>query len=576
MVYLFCKIKLDVIDLKQKKKRRFVSVLIMFAVIFSFAVPANAAQTNLVQTGTQQDIAEQNTVQAKYYTVTESASSLPSYYSSKGLGLTMSVRAQDANNCWAFGAVSSLETFLLKNGEDVPLLSPQHMNHWGTKDIYNETGWFRTYLDGGYPYIATGYLTSWSGAVAENEYPQTTPYDNYNAVSKDLSAKYGVTGIVYLDGNDKNAVKSAIMNYGAVTANYHTNNVMYYNNSTASYYCYGKYDANTSGSEQSDDGTTFKTLSGHCISIVGWDDNYSKNNFKSGHLPATDGAWLVKNSAGTYFGNNGYFWISYCDNYLFDEIFGMNYAYCDYEKIDSDKKLYQNEVYGATYEYRYIELSDITYSNVFDFGNDFTSIDKIVFESTSLGAKYTIYYIPISNDKPTNFKSKWIKLGEGTVDYEGYICADIDDYKVPDGKGAIGININTNGLSVENGIGVNEWLSNGAKQLFVPESTYGQSFVTYSGNTKDVMQVYNDYLNDSIGGTFVIKAITNKVYSVTLLGDSDLDGRLTISDVTLIQKYQAGVAQLSKQAIANADYNCDGKLTIFDATMIQRKLAKLI
>ena len=38
------------------------------------------------------------------------------------------------------------------------------------------------------------------------------------------------------------------------------------------------------------------------IAIVGWDDNYSKENFKAinGVLPENDGAWLVKNSLGDY------------------------------------------------------------------------------------------------------------------------------------------------------------------------------------------------------------------------------------------------------------------------------------
>ncbi len=45
---------------------------------------------------------------------------------------------------------------------------------------------------------------------------------------------------------------------------------------------------------------TYKeTPPNHMVCIVGWDDNYSRNNFNPAHKPPKDGAWIVKNSWGS-------------------------------------------------------------------------------------------------------------------------------------------------------------------------------------------------------------------------------------------------------------------------------------
>ena len=40
-------------------------------------------------------------------------------------------------------------------------------------------------------------------------------------------------------------------------------------------------------------------LANHAVTIGGWDDNYSVNNFMTGNRPQNNGAWLVKNSWGS-------------------------------------------------------------------------------------------------------------------------------------------------------------------------------------------------------------------------------------------------------------------------------------
>ena len=61
-------------------------------------------------------------------------------------------------------------------------------------------------------------------------------------------------------------------------------------------------------------------------------------------------------------------------------------------------------------------------------------------------------------------------------------------------------------------------------------------------------------------------------------GDVNLDGKLSIMDATVIQRYLSTDAstQLNDLQIQIADTNGDGKVTIMDATEIQRKLAGII
>ena len=88
-------------------------------------------------------------------------------------------------------------------------------------------------------------------------------------------------------------VKKGVMDSGAVmTGMYMSKSKSYYNSATCAFY----YPYNGSN---------------HAVLIVGWDDEYPKENFAI--VPKSDGAWLVKNSWGEDWGIGGYFWVSYCD-----------------------------------------------------------------------------------------------------------------------------------------------------------------------------------------------------------------------------------------------------------------------
>lgn len=535
-------------------------LLTLVIILFNISTSAFAAEVDLAGTSANSDTsllaADFDIVGTKL----ESETELPVYYSSKDYGYTTPVRSQIYNTCWAYSSMGTFESILLKLGIPTEHFAPMHMNHWGTLRE-DGTGWNRGYADGGYSYIALGYLTSWQGPRLESDYNEKTSILEFETLSATAPKQAVVNGAIYLDTRDIETVKTAVYEYGAVVANYHVNEA-FYNSTNKAYYC-------------NIEGLTTPQLNGHAISIVGWDDDYPKENFNETARPENNGAWLCKNSWGTYWGNGGYYWLSYEDYYIFDTRFGHSYTYNDVSLYDEKTHLYQNEVDGATYEFEYISnQSALTYINVFDTDENFNTIDRVNFETTSQGALYNIYSIPLDAEStPTRDINKWKAIGSGVVPYSGYLSIDTEDFKVDDTKFAIGVELSKNNGS-NNGIGVDEWLKSGEKMIFTPQSQHGQSYVFYgNGNVIDLMDFYSERLEDEIGGTFVIKAVAKESEKELLLGDVDFDGKVSILDATLIQMGLAQTKPLTLEQMKVADMDSDGTVSIMDATIIQLKVA---
>ena len=419
---------------------------------------------------------------------------LPARYSSREAGFTTPVRRQQNETCWAFGSLASFETLLLKNNIATDVYSAQHMNIWGTVNE-DGTGWQRNSGSAGLSYIPLGYFMSRQGPFSIEAFPEESTESNFDSFS--ATPQYAPTSATYFnDDADRDSIKLLIYRYGSAVANFNSDRQYLSNN--RDYYC-------------ADSTISIGNLMGHAVSVVGWEDNYPKENF-SGSIsgtPKENGAWIIKNSWGTYSGDRGYFYISYEDVWLFDKIFGPSYAITGFDKVTDEMAIYQNEIYGATYEFNYLgNRNDIVYMNVFDFSEKDRILDKVIFETTALGADYTVYYIPYAKTQPTSDTDLWQTLSRGTVTYTGYICEDFDNVEVPAGKGAIGIRINTQNTVSNNSIGTCEWLKNGSGYIFVSQAERDMSYLMMSSYIQDVKDIYSKYLNDDMGGTFVIKAIT--------------------------------------------------------------------
>lgn len=239
------------------------------------------------------------------------------------------VRDQARNGlCWTFSAYGSLEANLNKNGQGQQDFSELHMAYATSTYQYNgqtvnaDQGFDREPARGGNREMATAYLmrnTSMSGAVYESVDPYVNDIASAGyrdpAITASKQKVYQLRDALFFTGargnhaDESPIIKQAVMDYGGVQANMHwpedtEDKSLYYNSSTAAFFYNGPY----SGAEGSD--------YNHAVMVVGWDDNYSKDNFVAGNKPQSDGAWLMRNSwgtTGTNSGDKGYFWVSYED-----------------------------------------------------------------------------------------------------------------------------------------------------------------------------------------------------------------------------------------------------------------------
>ena len=198
-----------------------------------------------------------------------------------------------AGSCWAQATYASLESYLLP-GESWDF-SENNMKNLLSRAYPG--GFDRdANIDGGNAFMSTAYLARWTGPISEAD----DPYNASSTVSPtDIPAIKHVQNVMFLpdrlNATDNNNIKTALMTYGVVyTSMFISAYPQFYNPSNASYYYF--YDLDSAN---------------HAVGIVGWDDNYSRYNFST--TPPADGAFIVKNSWGTGWGDEGYFYISYYD-----------------------------------------------------------------------------------------------------------------------------------------------------------------------------------------------------------------------------------------------------------------------
>ena len=278
-----------------------------------------------------------------YYSTYDYQGFIPTSYDLRDFQMVSPVKDQQSGgNCWAFATIASLESAILKASGELLDLSEENMKNM--MQLYSNYGWNRVETNGGgNDNMAIGYLVNWLGPV--NEFDDY--YDDYSMLSPLLNPVTHVQNIVYLKRDsytDNDAIKEAIMKYGAVSTGIFFSSY-YFNDLTNAYFFPAQFYAN------------------HGVAIVGWDDDYSRDNFLT--TPAGDGAWIVKNSWDSTWGENGYFYVSYYDKVLAEVgISDMTYAFVFNDTAKYDKN-YQYDYIGKT-DYFVTGKNAIWVENIFN------------------------------------------------------------------------------------------------------------------------------------------------------------------------------------------------------------------
>lgn len=385
----------------------------------------------------------------------------PATYDLRDYNKVSEIRDQGPNgSCWTFACYSSLES----------TLRPGEIYDFSEANMRNTHGFDWGPEKGGNRFISTAYLARWSGPILEEE----DPYDPYKFYSpKGLERVKDIKEVMYLPDMDvdfdggMNAIKDAIMNYGAVqTAMYASDR--YLNQAEWAHYCPKRVNGN------------------HAVAIIGWDDNYPKENFLQ--TPPKDGAWLIRNSWGKGMGIDGYYWASY-----YDTVIGTNNAvYFAKDKGESDY-VYQYDPYGMT---RTVGYNGQGYgANVFGPVKEKQYVNGAGFYVPSANTDYKVYVVKdykgldsLKNDK--------VEVASGTVEYPGYTTVTFDKQEVEkDSKFAVVVYYTTLETYYPIPIEARE-----RKYASKVNAYPGQSFTSSDGESWRDLTVYNSSANVCIKG----------------------------------------------------------------------------
>lgn len=314
-------------------------------------------------------------------------------------GLVTPIQNQgNYGTCWTFSAMAASESNALKKGLPSPDYSEKHLAYFGYTNVnadlvsfdWDQTG--SVYDVGGMDDMSRALLSRWTGLVAET----TEPYTNMGPNSQEPDLPPGIapsasaanavwlTGMYYGPSGSSvvGNIKYLLKTYGAVSigmrVEWNGYDLRYYNKTNHAFFYNGSSSSN------------------HAVAIVGWNDNYDKTNFDT--EPSANGAWIVRNSWGSTFGDGGYFYISYEDTCIVNE---GGYAY-ELGPVEENYTQYLYDPLCATSAISTGAPSEQWVANIFT-AQASQQIKKVALGTTGVDTTVTVYiYTGVTANQPTS------------------------------------------------------------------------------------------------------------------------------------------------------------------------------
>lgn len=469
---------------------------------------------------------------------------------------------ENTNTCWAFASLGALESNLAlldyrnTNQSITYDYSERHLVYGARRNVFNNNqindyGFTKKIEEGGNFFHAQTYLSNGMGAVKEEEMPFENNSNNIDISEiKNKTISTTLYDTIWLEdiddvGKDQlvSRMKQIISTYGGIYAGVHGANLISdsYNNNTGAIFC------NNSISYPLD----------HAVTIIGWDDNYSRDNFNEASKPTNDGAWIVKNSWGeeirtnlleikrnlysqhtSEFNNLDIFSAEEIPNNLVEQIYGDSYGankvsidgeelvieignkgymYISYEDVNIYTNLsaiqkstntkdydniYQYDKLGAGASVKFSGIGKIYIANKFNrYNTENEVLDKIsLFTLQEITCK--VYVNPNSDDL-SNLQEVELETGNSITLEPGYHVIELKNpINLTGNSFAVATSIEVDGQAI-NVMVENKSLDENA-EINNDESFYTDETGFATGNWFD----WNDGEDEGVKGNVSIKAFT--------------------------------------------------------------------